>query len=144
MPTVRTTVRTAGRRALVAATAAAALLAGAGTAAAQEPRPGNWTYVVLVEGEGEDETGGTKGTLLRCSPPGDGGHPAAGDACEQLRAVDGDIARMKRADVACPMVHRPVTALSYGGWEGRRTAFAKTYPNECVLHASTGSVFRLG
>ena len=149
-------VRTVVRKALVGTIAAAALLAGAGGAtAAQEPgqrtqaqsHPGNWMYLAVVEGE--DAVGITHGTLLRCpkhkkrAQAHDTAHPAAKKACKVLDAVDGDIARIKRADVACPMIYKPVTALAYGRWDGRRMAFAKTYPNACVLRASTGSIFNL-
>ncbi|MFI0976661.1 SSI family serine proteinase inhibitor [Streptomyces sp. NPDC021093] len=144
MSAVRTAVRTAGRQALVAAAAAAALFAGAGSATAaatdQAPRPGNWLYTVVIEGD--DAVGDMKGNLLRCPPPKGSGHPAAAVACKQLKAVDGDIAKIKRADVACPMIYQPVTAMSYGMWDGRRMVFAKNYPNACVMHASTGSVFK--
>jgi hypothetical protein len=149
-------VRTAVRKALVGTIAAAALLAGAGGAAAQqsgpqEPRPqasahpANWMYLAVVEGE--DAIGITHGTLLRCPKPKhraqahEGGRPAVKRACRVLDAVDGDIARIKRADVACPMIYRPVTAIAYGRWDGRRMVFAKTYPNACVMNASTGKIF---
>ncbi|MFI5805815.1 SSI family serine proteinase inhibitor [Streptomyces sp. NPDC051561] len=150
-------VRTAVRKALVATVAAAALLAGAGGATAQtvpaapsaSTAPaslGNWMYVVVIEGE--DVAGDMKGTVLRCPGPRKqsvvkDGHQATMTACTQLDAVDGDISKIKRADVACPMIYKPVTALSYGMWDGRRMAFAKTFPNECVMQASTGSVFKL-
>ncbi|MFD3511506.1 SSI family serine proteinase inhibitor [Streptomyces sp. NPDC058657] len=154
------TVRTAVRRTLVGTMAAAALLAGAGGAAAQEPRPqeptpqaqrqaGNWMRLAVVEGE--DTVGISKGALLRCPQPKPsqgpkqhvGGHLAPRTACGRLDRVDGDLARIKRADIACPLTYRPVTALAYGKWDGRRVAFAKTYPNACVMHASTGGVFKL-
>ncbi|MFF0741613.1 SSI family serine proteinase inhibitor [Streptomyces sp. NPDC004111] len=149
-------VRTAVRRALVGTAAAAALLAGAGGASAQDTRPqvpvqahpGNWMYLSVVEGE--EAVGSLDGTLLRCprpwkrAPELGGAHPAARKACKELNAVDGDIARIKRADVACPMIYRPVTAMAFGRWDGRRMVFSKTYPNACVMHASTGSVFKLG
>ncbi|MGW7414860.1 SSI family serine proteinase inhibitor [Streptomyces sp. NPDC054863] len=144
MSAVRTAVRTAGRRALVAAAATAALFAGAGSATAaateQEALPGNWLYTVVIEGE--EAVGPMKGNLLRCPPRKGSSHPSASLACKQLKAVDGDIAKIKRADVACPMIYQPVTAMSYGMWDGRRMVFAKNYPNACVMHASTGAVFK--
>ncbi|MEU8887629.1 SSI family serine proteinase inhibitor [Streptomyces sp. NPDC048442] len=136
-------VRTAARKALVAAAATAALFAGAGSATASTTVPeapsGNWLYTVVIEGQ--DVIGPMKGKLLRCPPPR-GSRPVASVACRQLNAVDGDISKIKRADVVCPMIYKPVTAMSYGMWDGRRMVFAKNYPNACVMHASTGSVFK--
>ncbi|CAM5554551.1 hypothetical protein GCM10010329_25630 [Streptomyces spiroverticillatus] len=138
-------VRNAARRTLVAAAASAALFASAGGASAQETpvrHPGNWMYVAVVEGEGV--MGDVQGTLLKCPPAKGAGHKNAAAACKQLAAVDGDIAKMKRADVACPMIYKPVTAMAYGMWDGRRMVFAKNFPNACVMGASTGSVFTMG
>jgi hypothetical protein len=138
-------VRSAVRTTLVAAAATAALFAAAGGATAQqtpahEKQQGNWMYLAVVQGEGV--VGDMKGTLLKCPPAKAPGHSNAKDACKQLAAVDGDIAKIKRADVACPMIYKPVTAVAYGMWDGRRMVFAKNYPNACVMAASTGSVFK--
>ncbi|MFJ4876418.1 SSI family serine proteinase inhibitor [Streptomyces sp. NPDC088745] len=148
-------VRNAARRALVAAAASAALFASAGGATAHETpaqetpartaadrHSGNWMHVAVVEGE--DALSEVRGVLLRCPSATVPGHENAAEACRRLDAVDGDIARIERADVVCPMIYQPVTAMAYGNWDGRRMAFAKTYPNPCVLRASTGAVFTTG
>ncbi len=143
-------VRNTARRALVAAAASAALLASTGGATAHETPAhetsaqysGNWMYVAVVEGE--DALSEVRGVLLKCPSARDPEHENAAEACRRLDAVDGDIARIERADVACPMIYQPVTAMAYGNWDGRRMAFAKTYPNPCVLRASTGAVFTTG
>ncbi|MFJ2739882.1 SSI family serine proteinase inhibitor [Streptomyces sp. NPDC087440] len=145
MSAVRTAVRSTLRRSLVVAAASAALFASAGGATAQETpaqHSGNWMYVAVVEGE--DVMGDVRGTLLKCPPAQDAGHKNAAAACKQLAAVDGDITKIKRADVACPMIYKPVTAMAYGMWDGRRMVFAKNFPNACVMQASTGSVFTMG
>ncbi|MCX5203439.1 subtilase-type protease inhibitor [Streptomyces sp. NBC_00237] len=139
-------VRSAVRQTLVATAATAALLASAGGATAQqatarEAHPDNWMYLAVIQGE--DVVSELSGTLLTCPPAKNSGHPNAKNACKQLAAVDGDIARIKRADVACPMIYKPVTAMAYGRWDGRRMVFAKNYPNACVMEASTGLVFTL-
>ncbi|MER5888252.1 SSI family serine proteinase inhibitor [Streptomyces sp. NPDC001941] len=136
------TVRTV-RNALLAVAAAGALLApGATVAQAREqaPRayPGDWMYVAVIQGE--EALGNVNGALLRC-PDGKGGHPHAKEACKELKAAEGDITRIKPRDGVCPMIYRPVTAMAYGVWNGRRAVFAKTFPNECVMKTATRSVF---
>ncbi|MFJ6694755.1 SSI family serine proteinase inhibitor [Streptomyces sp. NPDC091272] len=145
-----TAVRTAGRTALAAAAVAAALLAGTGAGAGgataadadREPRSGNWLYTMVIEGEDEEAVDDLEGTVLRCPQPPDTDDPESAEACARLAAVDGDLTRMKRADVNCAFVYQPVTAVVYGVWDGRRIAFAKNFPNPCVLDASTGAVFK--
>ncbi|MEV5612674.1 SSI family serine proteinase inhibitor [Streptomyces sp. NPDC052225] len=134
---------TKARGTLLAAAAACALLgAAAGTtqAAPQESLPGNWVYLSVMEGDGV--LGDMEGTLLRCPAHTAAGHPYAAAACRELAAAKGDINRIPVQDTACLMIYKPVTAVAYGMWDGRRVAYARDFSNECVLHASTGSVFK--
>jgi hypothetical protein len=139
-------LRTTARRALPAAAAVAALLgttaAGAQAAPADAPPTdtGNWVRVTVMLGDGP--TGPTRSALLDCSALR-GDHPHTTQACGELTAVDGDINRVAPADTACPMIYKPLTAYAHGMWNGRRVAFARNFSNDCVLYASTGSVFRL-
>ncbi|MFE0101939.1 SSI family serine proteinase inhibitor [Streptomyces sp. NPDC059009] len=134
------------RNALLAAAAAGTLLAtGAGPAQAdtQEPPagqslPGNWMYLAVMQGE--SVMGDLDGHLLRCPPRGD---HAAGDeaACAALKKAKGDIGKAAPLNIACPMIYKPVTAVAYGVWNGRRQVFAQNFPNSCVMKDRTGGIF---
>lgn len=129
------------RNGLVALGAACALLlAGGGAADAADEQDGDWMRVTTVRGE--EPFGSESSALIRC--PGGGGHPRNAEACAALAKVDGDIGQIRRSDVLCPWTYEPVTAIAHGRWQGRRVAYAKAFPNSCVLHASTGPVFELG
>ncbi|MEU6085396.1 SSI family serine proteinase inhibitor [Streptomyces sp. NPDC047085] len=132
---------------LTRATAAAgALLAAAGLVAAspaqaapRDAQAGNWLHLTVTRGE--TQSGDTRGTLLLCDPPL--GHPHAAEACAELAADDGDIARIPQKNVFCTMIYAPVTARAYGRWNGRTISFQETYTSRCVMNARTGWVFAL-
>ncbi|MGW0993997.1 SSI family serine proteinase inhibitor [Streptomyces sp. NPDC002520] len=128
---------TAAAGALLAA--AGLLTAGPAQAAPRDARAGNWLFLTVTRGEAP--AGGTRGTLLLCDPPA--GHPHAAEACAELAAAGGDIARIPQKDVFCTMIYAPVTAHARGRWNGRAVDFRETYTNACVMNARTGSVFAL-
>ncbi|MEW2402962.1 SSI family serine proteinase inhibitor [Streptomyces sp. NPDC046862] len=128
------------RTALPAALALLALGAAPAQPAPREHVPGNWLYVTVTKGE-TARSSETRDTLLLCGPPQ--GHRHAVRACQELREADGDIARIPRKDVYCPMMYAPVTASAHGQWDGRTVTYTKTFPNACVLEATTGAVFAL-
>ncbi|MFI6645033.1 SSI family serine proteinase inhibitor [Streptomyces sp. NPDC050504] len=142
--------RTVRNGLLALGVAGALLLAGGGAAGADAPdtdapgtaraEGGDWIHVSMVWGE--EPTGNVNSAFIRC--PDGGGHPRNSEACAALDEVDGDIWQIRRTGTACPFIYEPVTAVAYGKWKGRRVAYAKAFPNECVLHASTGPVFELG
>ncbi|MHA5050427.1 SSI family serine proteinase inhibitor [Streptomyces sp. SD15] len=106
----------------------------------QEAASDNSLHVTVSSGD--DHTSSIHGTLLHCDPPG--GHSHAAEACKELAAADGDIARIPvKPDVVCPMVYAPVTASARGEWDGRRVEYSRTFSNSCVMGAETGSVFAL-
>ncbi|MFI6333598.1 SSI family serine proteinase inhibitor [Streptomyces sp. NPDC050535] len=124
--------------------AVALLTVGAAPAQAQVmPRhavPGNWLYVTVTTGDARSSD--TRGTLLLCDPPQ--GHTHAAQACEELRAAEGDIGRIPvRAEVLCPMIYAPVTASARGEWNGRPAEYTHTFSNTCMMGVETGSVFAL-
>ena len=123
-------------------TAVALLTVGAAPAqaASQETVPGNWLYLTATRGD--LRSGGTHRTLLLCDPPL--GHAHAAQACEELRAAEGDVARIPaKPDVLCPMIYAPVTVSARGEWSGRRVDYTHTFANSCVMGAETGAVFAL-
>ncbi|MGV4981372.1 subtilase-type protease inhibitor [Streptomyces sp. NPDC001709] len=131
--------------------AAGALLACAGLLAAgpaqaaprtpltRFPLSDNWLYLTVVRGE-TAQSGDKHGTLLLCDPV-PLGYARAAEACGELAAVDGDIARMPQKKVFCPMIFAPVTVRANGQWNGRPVDYQQTYSSKCVMEARTGAVF---
>jgi hypothetical protein len=79
---------------------------------------------------------------LQCDPPG-GTHPKAAAACADVAKAGGDLAQMpsSKNPRACFMIYAPVTVTAQGEWQGQAVRFTKRYPNSCVMHDKTGSVF---
>lgn len=126
--------------AAAAVLAAACLLAAGPAQAASRATPsGDWLHLTVTRGESPSVE--SHGTLLLCDPPQ--GHPHAADACAELAAAGGDIARIPQKNVFCPMIFAPVTARAHGQWKGRPVRFQETYTSKCVMNARTGVVFAL-
>ncbi|TPQ16689.1 SSI family serine proteinase inhibitor [Streptomyces sporangiiformans] len=141
-----TKTMTAVRACLLTACALLAVgpVPAAQAAAPQKPVRDGWLYVTVTQGE--TRAGETRGTLLLCDPPKGRTQTArahAVRACQELRAVNGDISRIQPRSVHCPMVYAPVTASARGTWHGRRIGYTKTFSNACAMKAETGSVFAL-
>ncbi|MBW8794627.1 MAG: serine protease [Streptomyces sp.] len=129
---------TAAAGALLAA--AALLAAGPAQAAPGGTRDGDYLYLTVTQGE--NQSGDARGTVLLCDPPQ--GHSHAAEACAELAAADGDVARLTPAkDAMCPMVYAPVTAQARGQWNGRPVEYRETFSNSCQMAARTGPVFAL-
>ncbi|GLW50769.1 hypothetical protein Stsp02_64300 [Streptomyces sp. NBRC 14336] len=130
----------AGRAGALLASAALLTLATAPVQAAEPSDiPGTWLRLSLTTGDSQSSD--TRGTLLLCDPPQ--GHQHAAEACGQLASVEGDIAAMRPLNAVCTMIYAPVTARATGQWNGKAIAYEHTFPNECTLRATTGSVFAL-
>ncbi|MFD5078661.1 SSI family serine proteinase inhibitor [Streptomyces sp. NPDC058371] len=128
------------RGALLAATALLAVGLVPAQAAPRQTIPDNWLYLTVTTGD--TRSNDTRGTLLLCDPPQ--GHVRAVQACEELRAVQGDISRIPlSADAVCPMIYAPVTVSARGEWSGRRIEYGRTFANSCVMRAETRAVFAL-
>ncbi|WP_369392646.1 subtilase-type protease inhibitor [Streptomyces sp. CG1] len=129
-------------------TAAGALLACAGLFAAAPaqaaprasfPLSDNWLYLTVVRGE-TAQSGDRHGTLLLCDPV-PLGYARAAEACGELAAANGDIARIPQKKVFCQMIYAPVTVHAHGQWNGQPVDYQKTYSNKCTMEAQTGAVF---
>jgi hypothetical protein len=146
MAPVSASARVAKVRGTLRALAVAGTLLATATGPAQAapaPTPsGNWVRVAVVR----DDTavGPVREALLRCSPKAAGTHPQAERACRELAAVKGDIGAMHVKETPCPMIYKPLTAFAYGMWNGHRVAYTRDFANDCVMGASTGSLFALG
>ncbi|MFI9600294.1 subtilase-type protease inhibitor [Streptomyces sp. NPDC052043] len=83
-----------------------------------------------------------RAVTLSCAPMPFGTHPAAREACAELRGADGDFGALTPSDrVACTREYNPVVVTAQGVWQGRRVTYERTYANECVKNASATSVF---
>jgi hypothetical protein len=121
--------------------AAALLLTGAAPAQAASHHfpPDNWLYLTVARGDARATN--HHDTLLLCDPPE--GHARAAEACGELAAADGDIARIPARDSFCPMIYAPVTVHARGEWNNRKVDYTRTFSSACFMSARTGSVFAL-
>ncbi|WNM33076.1 subtilase-type protease inhibitor [Streptomyces sp. Li-HN-5-11] len=141
---MRTTARWAATLGLTA-TAVCGPLTGAATAAPAAPAslyaP---SALVLTVGHGNSAATATpeRAVTLNCAPTASGTHPAAPDACADLRAAGGDFdALTPKADTMCMKIWNPVVVTAQGVWEGKRVSYERTFANQCVMNAAAGSVF---
>lgn len=84
----------------------------------------------------------TTTVVLTCDPDG-GTHPRARDACDSLRAVDGDITRLVPSTGSiCLAVYDPHVTTATGVWQGRRRFhIQRTFVNRCQMIVSGGAVY---
>ncbi|WP_420707617.1 SSI family serine proteinase inhibitor [Streptomyces sp. HmicA12] len=141
LPALSTLLAVAAAGALLGTAAVGTAQAVPGTADPRGTLPGNWFHVSVMEGD--RAAGDPKGTLLRCPARTGDSHPHADAACRELAAAEGDINRIPAEDLTCPMIYKPVRAVAHGMWDGRRVAYTRGFSNACVLHAMTGSVFKV-
>lgn len=87
-------------------------------------------------------TSAERTVTLQCDPPG-GTHPKAAEACADVAKAGGNLALMPASENprACFMIYSPVTVTAQGAWQGQAVRFTKKFPNTCVMHDKTGSVF---
>lgn len=88
----------------------------------------------------EKTTSGARTVTLRCNPPG-GTHPNPAAACADLARSNGRIVR-DPGETVCTLEYRATAARATGVWRGRVITFDMTFPNDCVMHARTGRLFR--
>ncbi|MES4887995.1 protease inhibitor [Streptomyces sp. NPDC096012] len=100
--------------------------------------------LVMTTGHGSDAATATpeRAVTLTCAPTASGTHPAATQACAELRGVGGDFDALKaRSDVWCTKLYDPVVVTVQGVWQGQRVSYERTFGNACAKDAATGSVF---
>ncbi|MFI2644083.1 protease inhibitor [Streptomyces sp. NPDC018610] len=100
--------------------------------------------LVLTVGHGADAAVAVpeRVVTLTCAPTASGTHPAASDACAELRAAGGDFDALSAGgDVLCTKEYNPVVVTAVGVWQGKRVSYERTFANECVKNASVSSVF---
>ncbi|GAA2617791.1 subtilase-type protease inhibitor [Streptomyces axinellae] len=83
-----------------------------------------------------------RAVTLSCKPTATGTHPAASNACAQLRTAGGNFEKLKsEGDLYCTKEWRPVVVTAQGVWEGKRVNYQRTYANTCVKNVEGSSVF---
>ncbi|MER6514590.1 SSI family serine proteinase inhibitor [Nonomuraea sp. NPDC001636] len=91
------------------------------------------------------KNGPTKGAWLNCSPDG-GTHPSAHAACELLRKVKGDPAKINvspKAAAACGKEVEPRAVMILGKWYGKTVQWGKVYTNACTMKAGLGTLLAI-
>ncbi|MGW2824558.1 protease inhibitor [Streptomyces sp. NPDC001443] len=142
---MRSTARLAATLGLTAA-AVCGPLTGA-SVAAQSASPMSLyapSALVLTMGHGESAAVASpaRAVTLTCAPTASGTHPAAAQACAELRAAGGDLeALTTRGDVLCTREYAPVVVTVDGVWQGKRVSYERTFANACVKSAYGTSVF---
>ncbi|MET8615718.1 subtilase-type protease inhibitor [Streptomyces misionensis] len=99
--------------------------------------------LVLTTGHGGDAATAAPehAVTLSCAPGASGTHPAAAEACAELRGAGGDLNALKaRGDVWCNKLYDPVVIVQ-GVWQGRRVSYERTFGNTCERDATGGSLF---
>ncbi|MEV6835663.1 subtilase-type protease inhibitor [Streptomyces sp. NPDC051133] len=100
--------------------------------------------LVLTTGHGSDAATATpeRAVTLTCAPTSSGTHPAAAEACAELRGVGGDFNALKASpDVWCTKLYDPVVVTVNGVWQGKRVSYERTFGNTCMRDAVGGTLF---
>jgi hypothetical protein len=99
---------------------------------------------VLTVGHGQKAATVTpeRAVTLNCAPTASGTHPAAPQACAELRGAGGDFdALTARSGVFCTKLYDPVVVTVDGVWQGKRVSYERTFSNECVKNSYGMTVF---
>ncbi|MFF3325536.1 subtilase-type protease inhibitor [Streptomyces sp. NPDC002889] len=101
--------------------------------------------LVLTVTAGDDAANGTvlRAVTLGCAPRATGTHPAAAEACAELRANEArfDAITTRGSNAACTKQWDPVTVTADGVWEGKRVSYVHTFGNACTKGHGSGVVF---
>ncbi|MGW3629385.1 protease inhibitor [Streptomyces sp. NPDC005122] len=100
--------------------------------------------LVLTTGHGQSADIATpeRAVTLNCAPTASGTHPAAAQACAELRGVGGDFDALSVRDGAlCTKQFDPVVVTVAGVWQGKRVTYERTFANECVKNSYGTTVF---
>ncbi|WP_234537971.1 subtilase-type protease inhibitor [Streptomyces shenzhenensis] len=138
---MRTTARWAATLGLTAVAVCGPLTRAAVAAPSSLYAP---SALVLTTGHGTDAATATpeRAVTLNCAPSASGTHPAAAQACAELRGAGGDFdALAPSADVWCTKLYDPVVVTVEGVWQGKRVSYEHTFGNQCMRDAYGASVF---
>ncbi|MFD9789935.1 subtilase-type protease inhibitor [Streptomyces sp. NPDC059070] len=145
--------KTLGRTTLVAALAlvgAAVAVPGAAGADQHDTRGAAMSLyapsalvLTVAPGTGDDGQSVLRAVTLNCAPTPSGTHPAAVQACAELKHKGGDLAAITAAQPTgvCTKEWRPTTVTADGVWDGKRVSYRYTFGNPCMKLAGQGVVF---
>ncbi|WAZ25878.1 subtilase-type protease inhibitor [Streptomyces cinnabarinus] len=144
-------MRNTARWAATLGLTAAAVCGPLATAAPAAPGPApaslyapSALVLTVAHGESAALAAPERAVTLVCAPGAgaSGTHPAAGEACAELRAAQGDFDALASADnMMCTREYDPVVVTVDGVWRGQRVSYERTYSNECVKSSLGASVF---
>ncbi|CAL9281385.1 protease inhibitor [Streptomyces olindensis] len=100
--------------------------------------------LVLTVGHGESAIAATpeRAVTLTCAPRPAGTHPAAVEACAELRGAGGDFDALTATEgVMCTKQYDPVVVTVDGVWQGQRVSYERVFSNECMKNAYGTGVF---
>ncbi|MBD0839634.1 MULTISPECIES: protease inhibitor [unclassified Streptomyces] len=142
---MRNTARWAATLGLTA-TAVCGPLAGAAPAAPVAAPASLYAPSALVltvaHGESAALVRPERAVTLSCAPTPTGTHPAAAEACAELRATQGDFDALEGIEgVMCTREYDPVVVTAEGVWQGRRVSYERVFSNECMQISLGASVF---
>lgn len=128
------------------ATAVGGPFAGSALAAPEPGAAGLYapSALVLTTGHGETAAAVTpeRAVTLTCAPKPSGTHPAAAEACAELRVSGGDFdALTGRVGAMCSKQYDPVVVAVQGVWQGKRVTYERTFANECVKDSAATVLF---
>ncbi|RPE46301.1 subtilisin inhibitor-like [Streptomyces sp. Ag109_O5-1] len=138
---MRTTARWAATLGLTAAAVCGPLTGAAVATPSSLYAP---SALVLTTGHGSEAATATpeRAVTLTCAPTASGTHPAAAQACAELRGAGGDFdALTPRTDVWCTKLYDPVVVTVEGVWQGKRVSYERTFGNACMRDTYGASVF---
>ncbi|PBC59618.1 protease inhibitor protein [Streptomyces sp. Tue6028] len=128
------------------ATAVCGPVVGSAHAAPAAGPSGLYAPSALVLTTGHGATAATvtpeRAVTLNCAPTASGTHPAAVQACAELRGAGGDPGALTLRDgVFCTRQYDPVVVTVEGVWQGKRVSYERTFANECVKNSYGTTVF---
>ncbi|MGW5650784.1 subtilase-type protease inhibitor [Streptomyces humi] len=138
---MRTTARWAATLGLTAVAVCGPLTGAAVAAPSSLYAP---SALVLTTGHGSDAATATpeRAVTLTCAPAASGTHPAAAQACAELRGAGGDFDALAPGnDVWCTKLYDPVVVTVEGVWQGKRVSYERSFGNACMRDAYGASVF---
>ncbi|MFF3333974.1 subtilase-type protease inhibitor [Streptomyces sp. NPDC002888] len=138
---MRNTARWAATLGL-AATAVYGPLTGPAHAAPTSLYAPSALVLTVAHGDSSALADPARAVTLTCAPRPSGTHPAAAQACAELRSAEGDFDALGSPDgVACTKQYDPVVVTVDGVWQGKRVSYERTFANECVKSSYGTSLF---
>lgn len=126
---------------LAAVAFATSLLTPPAAADLTDTAPPQADFTLTITSIGSASKSRSAQLTLTCDKDG-GTHPTPTDACDSLRAVEGNFRLLPRVDgVACPEVYAPVRVEATGYWRTFQVEHSEVFGNTCEAAVGTDNVF---